>query len=133
MTVPSTEPDRNGSSAVVRRFCESVSMKDIDRLRPLLTDDVVYHNIPMEPANGLEATLDALSGLFAMFETIEFKVLNLASEGDVVLTERVDILSTDTATAPVPVMGIFEVRDGRISAWRDYFDLAQVGRLLGGG
>jgi len=108
-------------------------MKDIDRLRPLLTDDVVYHNIPMEPANGLEATLDALSGLFAMFETIEFKVLNLASEGDVVLTERVDILSTDTATAPVPVMGIFEVRDGRISAWRDYFDLAQVGRLLGGG
>jgi len=34
--------------------------------------------------------------------------------------------------APVPVMGTFEVRDGRIVQWRDYFDMALTGRLMGG-
>jgi limonene-1,2-epoxide hydrolase len=30
-------------------------------------------------------------------------------------------------------MGAFEVRDGRIVAWRDYFDVAQAGSLLSDG
>lgn len=118
--------------AVVREFCELVSTKELQELEPLLTEDVVYHNIPMEPSEGREATLEALSVFFGMFATMEFRILNLASSGDVVLTERIDVLSTDSARAEVPVMGAFEVRDGRISAWRDYFDLAQVGKLLGG-
>ncbi len=117
---------------VVREFCELVSTKDLEKLRPLLAENVVYHNIPMEPAEGIDATLEALSMFFTMFQSMEIQMLNLASNGDVVLTERIDVLSTDSATAPVPVMGAFEVRDGRISAWRDYFDLAQVAKLLGG-
>lgn len=119
--------------ATVREFCELVSTKDLEKLRPLLTEDVVYHNIPMEPSEGIEATLEALSTFFGMFKSMEFQILNIASAGEVVLTERIDVLSTDAASAPLPVMGTFEVRDGRISAWRDYFDMAQVGKLLGAG
>lgn len=117
---------------VVREFCELVSAKDLGKLRPLLTEDVVYHNIPMEPSEGIDATLEALSMFFGMFKSMEFRILNLATAGDVVLTERIDVLSTDSANADLSVMGAFEVRDGRISAWRDYFDMAQVGKLLGG-
>lgn len=117
--------------AVVREFCELVSTKDLEKLRPLLTEDVVYHNIPMDPSEGIEATLEALSMFFGIFKSMEIRMLNLASTGDIVLTERIDVLSTDSATADLPVMGTFEVRDGRISAWRDYFDMAQVSKLLG--
>jgi limonene-1,2-epoxide hydrolase len=30
----------------------------------------------------------------------------------------------------IPVMGAFEIRDGKISAWRDYFDMASFTRQL---
>ena len=40
----------------------------------------------------------------------------------------------DTAAVSpgLPVMGTFEVRDGKISAWRDYFDMAQATKVLSG-
>mgnify|MGYP003343616549 CR=1 FL=1 len=47
------------------------------------------------------------------------------AEGDVVLTERIDVFHMGETTIELPVMGIFEVRDGLIAAWRDYFDLNQ--------
>jgi limonene-1,2-epoxide hydrolase len=52
-------------------------------------------------------------------------VTNLAATGDVVLTERVDVFTTAEKSIELPVMGAFEVRDGKIAAWRDYFDLNQ--------
>ena len=41
-------------------------------------------------------------------------------------------MTANRVMAPVPVMGIFEVRDGRIGRWRDYFDMGLTGRLIGG-
>lgn len=43
---------------------------------------------------------------------------------DKVLTERIDwILDADgAAVMKVPVMGVFEIAQGQIVAWRDYFD-----------
>jgi limonene-1,2-epoxide hydrolase len=38
---------------------------------------------------------------------------------------------TDGGELALPVMGVFEVRDGRIAAWRDYFDLATVTAAFG--
>ena len=34
--------------------------------------------------------------------------------------------------APVAVMGTFDLRDGLIAAWRDYFDMGLTGRLMSG-
>jgi limonene-1,2-epoxide hydrolase len=52
--------------------------------------------------------------------------------GNVVLTERVDTFTIGQVVAPLPVMGTFEVRDGKISAWRDSFDMAQITAMLSG-
>jgi limonene-1,2-epoxide hydrolase len=118
---------------VVRRFCAAVSARDLELLRPMLANDVVYHNMPMEPSRGIDATLEALATLFVMFEEIGFEIAHLATTGTTVLTERVDLLRTARVEALLPVMGAFEVRDGRIVAWRDYFDVAQAGSLLSDG
>jgi limonene-1,2-epoxide hydrolase len=56
---------------------------------------------------------------------VEFRVLHIAAAGDVVLTERVDVFVLPGKIIELPVMGTFELRDGRIAAWRDYFDLNQ--------
>jgi len=128
-----TEQETDTAEEVVRRFCATMSARDPDRLRPMLAGEVVYHNIPMEPSRGIDATIEALATLFVMFEQVEFAIVNLAVTGNIVLTERIDLLRTAQAEASLPVMGAFVVEAGRIVAWRDYFDVAQAGSLLSGG
>jgi limonene-1,2-epoxide hydrolase len=43
-----------------------------------------------------------------------------------VLTERVDILTGPFVHFEIWVCGTFEIRDGKITLWRDYFDLASA-------
>ena len=68
-----------------------------------------------------------------MCEDLTIENLHVAVRDDVVLTERIDTFTMGERRAALPVMGTFEVRDGKISAWRDYFDLAQVTQMLVGG
>ncbi|MHB8681323.1 MAG: limonene-1,2-epoxide hydrolase family protein [Acidimicrobiales bacterium] len=119
-------------ASIVQAFFETLGKHDAEALRPFFADDVVYHNIPMDPCVGADASIAFLAGFFAMCDRMEVEILNLAVSGDVVLTERVDTFHAGEIVAPLPVMGTVEVRDGKIVAWRDYFDLAQVTRMFGG-
>ena len=111
---------------VVQRFCDQWA-KDggVDTLVEYFTDDAVYHNIPVAPVTGRDAIRTTIAGFTGSVESVEFRVLNMAVDGNVVLTERVDVFRFPGKSLELPVMGTFEVRDGRISAWRDYFDLNQ--------
>jgi limonene-1,2-epoxide hydrolase len=117
---------------VVTRFCAAWSTGDLDALMAFFTDDAVYHNIPVDPVTGTDAIRATIEGFTAGVESIEFQVGNIAAHGDVVLTERVDVFTLPGRTISLPVMGTFEVRDGRIAAWRDYFDMNQFMSQLAG-
>jgi limonene-1,2-epoxide hydrolase len=117
---------------VVTRFCAAWSTGDLDALMAFFTDDAVYHNIPVDPVTGTEAIRATIEGFTAGVEAIEFQVRNIAAHGEVVLTERVDVFTLPGRTISLPVMGTFEVRDGRIAAWRDYFDMNQFMSQLAG-
>jgi limonene-1,2-epoxide hydrolase len=116
---------------VVRDFCAAVSKRDPEVLRPFFSDDVVYHNIPMDPAEGLEATMGVLNMFLGMGEALEFEIHHMASEGSTVLTERTDRFTLGGKDASLSVMGAFHVMDGKITAWRDYFDMAQAAAVFG--
>jgi limonene-1,2-epoxide hydrolase len=118
---------------VVRDFCTAVRLRDPEVLRAFFSEDVVYHNIPLEPAEGIDATMEMMNSFLGMFEDLEFEVHHLASDGSTVLTERTDHFTTNGKSSPLPVMGAFHVVDGKITAWRDYFDMGQVSTILGGG
>ena len=118
---------------VVRDFCAAASTRDPEVLRAFFSDDVVYHNIPMEPAEGIEATMAVITMFVGMCDALEFEVHHLASDGATVLTERTDIFTLKGKAAPLPVMGAFHVADGKITAWRDYFDMAQVTAMFEAG
>ena len=111
---------------VVRDFCAAASSHDPEVLRSFFSDDVVYHNIPMDPAEGIEAAMAVIDMFLGMCEKLEFEIHHLASDGSTVLTERTDTFTIKGKTAPLRVMGAFHVSDGKITAWRDYFDMAQV-------
>jgi len=121
---------------VVRRFCDAWSEgMEADDLAAFFTDDAVYHNIPLAPVRGREA----IANNFATFirpgapgvEGLDLRIINIAVDGPVVLTERVDAFKLPDKSFEVPVMGAFEVTDAKISAWRDYFDMNQVTSQMG--
>jgi limonene-1,2-epoxide hydrolase len=117
---------------VVRDFCAAFEKHDAEALRSFFTEDVVYHNVPMDPAVGIDAAIAFVDGFFAMCESMVIDTLHLAVRDDVVLTERVDTFTIGQKVASLPVMGAFQIRDGKISAWRDYFDMAQITKMLSG-
>ena len=108
---------------VVRRFCASWADGDLDAIVGAFTDDAVYHNIPLDPVTGPEAIRTFIEGFIGGVDAVEFQIRNIVGSGDVVLTERVDVFVAPGKRIELPVMGTFELRDGRIAAWRDYFDL----------
>jgi len=114
----STENER-----LIRDFCAAWSRRNIDELLGYFTPDAVYHNMPLEPLNGLEAIRTTIETFMTPAEHVEFEMLALASAGDVVFTERVDHFHMMGKKIALPVAGVFEVRRGKIAAWRDYFDM----------
>jgi limonene-1,2-epoxide hydrolase len=117
---------------LVRRFCAAWADGDVGALVAFFTDDAVYHNIPIAPVTGKDAIRTTIEGFTAGVDKIEFRVDAIAADGDVVLTERVDVFTTPDKVIELPVMGTLETRDGKIAAWRDYFDLNQFMSQLNG-
>jgi len=117
---------------VVRDFCQAFSRQDVEELLRFFADDAVYHNIPIEPVQGKEAIAATLRQFIDPNGEASFEIRHLACTGGTVLTERVDRFVLNGRRVELPVMGAFEVGpDGKIRAWRDYFDLAQFTRQVG--
>jgi len=115
-----TTPD-----ALVTTFCKAWSRMDADELAAFFTEDGVYHNIPMAPAEGRDAVHAMLTGMKAMISSIRFEVRHQVAQGNVVMNERIDHIEMGGKTVSLPVVGVFEVEGEKIRAWRDYFDMAQ--------
>ncbi|HEY8526955.1 MAG TPA: limonene-1,2-epoxide hydrolase family protein [Acidimicrobiales bacterium] len=115
----------------VTRFCAAWEDVDLDRIVGFFAEDAVYHNIPIAPVTGRTAIREAIAGFTGGVERIQFEVLHAAANGNVVLTERVDRFFLPDRTIELPVMGTFEIAGGLITAWRDYFDMAQFTNQLG--
>ena len=113
------------SERLIRDFCEAWSRKDIDELLGYFTEDAVYHNIPVDPAQGHDAIRGVMMLFVPMSKEITFDIKHLAQDGNTVLTERVDTFVMEGGTISLPVMGVFEIEGGKIAAWRDYFDMQQ--------
>jgi len=117
---------------VVQEFCAAFATKDVDTISKLLADDVVYHNVGMAPAVGKEASIAMIQGFLDMAEKMTFRIHRIAANGDSVLTERTDTFTINGADSPVAVMGSFDLRDGKIVAWRDYFDMGLITKMMSG-
>ena len=109
---------------VVNEFCKAWSRLDVAQIMSFFTDDAVYHNIPMEPVRGKAGIKAAINTFLPMAKSLQFKILHTAAAGNVVMNERVDIFDLGNGkTISLPVAGVFEVNNNKITAWRDYFDL----------
>lgn len=111
---------------IVRDFCAAWGRADIDALMEAFAEDAVYHNMPMAPAEGKPAIRAVIEGFLKMSPSgVQFEIKNQVAADHIVLNERYDtFVGEDGQERGAPVCGVFELDgDGRIVAWRDYFDM----------
>ena len=120
---------------IVDDFIAAWSSMDLDRIMAFFAPDAVYTNVPIDPPNrGTDAIRGTIGAFLGMAKAVEFVVHHQAENTatGVVMNERTDrFLLSDGRWAALRVMGVFELREGKISAWRDYFDMAEAQRELG--
>ncbi|MEO9468399.1 limonene-1,2-epoxide hydrolase family protein [Parasphingorhabdus sp.] len=125
------------SKQLVLDFIEAWNRLDYDAIYAAMADDIFYHNIPMEPCEGIDAVRGFFEGSGMGSDGAEWIVHHIAANGDTVLTERTDKFRINGQWIAIRVMGTFELENGKIVKWRDYFDLAefqnQMASVMGAG
>jgi len=106
-------------------FIQAWPTGDATGLGRFFTDDAVFHNGPMPPVRGREAIVTACAQQMTLGGEVSVDIRHMLVEGQIVMTERIDYVKLDGSTIPLRIMGIFEIHDGAITAWRDYFDPAE--------
>ena len=108
---------------VIRDFIAAWSRLDVEELVQYFCEDGTYYNMPTQPVTGHAALRPFISAFVKGWTSTEWDVLNLTSKGDIVFAERLDRTLVGTKPVDLPCCGVFEMQDGRIKVWRDYFDM----------
>ena len=61
-----------------------------------------------------------------MFPGGPYEILLQVAGDQVVMNERLDQVTVDGQLLALRSCGVFEIEDGRIKAWRDYFDTGNL-------
>ena len=111
---------------LVKSFLDTMMKKDYAAGLKLVSDDCEYTNVPLSSVRGPAGVRAVLEPFFAPTLENEFVVKHELTDGKVVFLERLDRHRLATGWVELPVNGVFEVRGGRITLWRDYFDAATI-------
>ena len=101
-------------------------INDVAAIAATFTEDGVLHSMMGTPICGRASLRKVLGKHLAHIVTIEFEIRNIAMNGDVLILERVDHVTTTDGLHSLPVVGVIELRHGLIQAWREYFDSVQA-------
>ena len=113
----------NTNEKVIREFVDAWTRLDPKELAGYFTDDGIYHNMPISPVQGRENVEEFIRGFLSSWTETEWELVNIASVGDLVIAERIDKTKAGEKSVNLPCVGVFELENGKIKVWRDYFDL----------
>ena len=115
--------------AMIREFFKAWERRDADHVASCFTEDGIYHNIPMEPIVGKTAIREFLAQPAGM-PPLRIEVHHQIVSGDIVMNERTDTMTMNGREIVLPICGVFEIHEGHIKAWREYFDPAPFSGCL---
>jgi limonene-1,2-epoxide hydrolase len=114
---------------VVEAFLDAFEALDFDAALEHLGNDCEYTNIPIGTVRGHAGVREVLEPFFAPIHENEFLRLRMAANGPIVFVERLDRHRLEHGWRELPVNSVFEVHDGKITVWRDYFDLMTAAKI----
>lgn len=110
-------------TAVVERFIDHLrTVTDNDAAVGLLAEDVVYENSWLPTVRGRERVRKVFQALLRIGTEVEMHVHAISADGPTVLTERTDVLRWGRLRIQFWICGRFDVHDGQIVLWREYYD-----------
>ena len=119
---------------VVRRFMKLMEPLNYDAALKLVSRNCEYTNPPpIGTVNGPAGIRAVLEPFFGPTLENEFRVLREAASGPIVFFERLDRHLFGDKWVELPVTGVYEVHNGTITYWRDYFDAPTIMSQLPGG
>ena len=108
---------------IVRDFIAAWERLDAAELAAYFTADGCYYNIPVQPVRGRDNVEKFIREFTATWTETRWEIVSIGAVGERVYAERMDRTKTTGGDVDLPCLGVFEMRDGRIAEWRDYFDL----------
>jgi limonene-1,2-epoxide hydrolase len=114
----------SNNEKIVRDFVDAWPRLDVEEIVGFFAEDGVYHNMMLDPVAGHEALKGFIGAFAANWTDTKWEILNLVSRGSLVVAERVDRMKVGGKQVALPCCGVFEMENGKIKVWRDYFDLA---------
>jgi limonene-1,2-epoxide hydrolase len=110
-------------TVVVERFLELLGQGEVDQAVELLGMDVEYENVGLPTIHGRERVRRLFRAMMRLpGARFEAYVHTISADGPSVMTERTDVLELSRVRVQLWVCGRFDVKDGQIVLWRDYFD-----------
>lgn len=103
---------------------------DSSGLARFFSEDAVFHNGSLEPVRGQEAIVEEFARQMRLGGEVNVDIRHTLTDGTIVMVERVDYVKIGDEAIPLPIMGIFEVHEGVIRGWRDYFDSSEFRKWL---
>ncbi|MEX1154643.1 limonene-1,2-epoxide hydrolase family protein [Parvibaculum sp.] len=113
------------SKKVVSDFLGAWQKRDVAGIMECFTPEATYHNVPVAPIRGIAGIREIFEGFLSAFEYADLEIIRIAAEPNLVFAERIDHFRLhDGRSVDLPVNGVFELKDGKIHRFSDYFDLA---------
>ncbi len=113
---------------VVNDFLLALQAKDHDKIAALLAPDLQYTNVSLPTIVGGQRVAHLFEILLRRGTGFEVEIHSIAAKGDVVMTERTDVLKVGSLHVAFWVCGTFRVQNGQIVLWRDYFDWLDISK-----
>lgn len=107
----------------IKDFIAAWSNLDSDELVGYFSEDGIYYNMPTQPVQGKEQLKQFIGSFISNWTKTNWDTLNIIGEGDVVIAERLDRTEVGDIKVDLPCCGVFEMEEGKIKIWRDYFDM----------
>jgi limonene-1,2-epoxide hydrolase len=117
--------------ATVRQMIDAWNQRNWQQVYDLFAHDGVLQSMMLPPTVGREAIQQRIGALAKGIESIELRVRHIGVVDGVVFIERVDDFVYRGKHGAVPVVGVVEVEQGRVKAWREYYDRAQLIKAMG--
>ena len=110
---------------MIREFLVAWERRDTEHIVGAFAEDGVYHSMPLTPIVGRAAIHEFVAG-FEGKPPGRLEIHHQVASDTVVMNERTDHITLNGQPVSLDISGVFEIEDGRIKAWREYFDLGPV-------
>jgi limonene-1,2-epoxide hydrolase len=118
--------------AVAREMIAAWKAADWRKVGDLFAEKGVLHSMMIEPVVGRQAIYERIAALGKGAPGgVVLDVAHMGVIDGLVFIERTDRFVYNGKAGAAPVVGVLDIRDGKVQEWREYYDRAELLREMG--